>query len=46
MNNSIVEIRQCVKRVLRETAVLAAEKRCKQKKDDELSLSHGTLSRV
>ena len=39
-------IRKGVKRIMREDAELAAEKSCKNERDDGLLLSHGTLSRV
>ena len=39
-------INYCVKRIMREDAELAAEKSCKNERDNGLGVSHGTLTRV
>ena len=46
MNSKTETISDCVKRIMREDAELAAEKSCKHKRDEGLGVSHGTLSDV
>ena len=46
MNTQKDQIKDCVKRILREDAELAAEKNCRHERENGLCMSHGTLTRV
>ena len=46
MNSKTETISDCVKRIMREDAEYAAEKSCKNERDNGLGVSHGTLTRV